>query len=95
MADIVVVKNVGPDDFKGAFNSKPFVIPAGGDAFLDREAAFIYFGDWNARNLGTDQKMQFRLMEVNRLKGMYGAHYDDPRDDPRIPAPLYAHEKWV
>lgn len=95
MADIVRVTNLGSEDFKGAFNSQPFTIPAGGDAIIDREAAIIWFGDWTVRNLGTEQKHQFRRMEVERLKGLYGSHYDDPRDDPRIPAPLYAQEKWA
>ena len=95
MADIVRVKNVGSADFHGAYDNRPFVIAPGSEAIIDREAACIWFGDWNARNLGPEQRHQFRRMEVERLKGLYGAHYDDPRDDPRISAPMYAEEKWA
>ncbi len=95
MADIVRCRNLGSQDFKGSYDNKPFTVPAGSEAIIDREAAFIWFGDWNARNLGQDQKHQFRRMEVQRLRGIYGANYDDPREDPRISDPRTADEKWA
>ena len=95
MADIVIATNESDRDFHGRFNSVPFIIPAGGDAFIDREAAVLWFGDWTLRNIGHEDRTQFRLAELNRLKGLYGAGYDDPREDPRVPSPRNAAEKWA
>lgn len=94
MADIVQVENRADQDFKGAYNSKVFIVPAGKKTIIDREAAVIWFGDWNTRNIGSDPRTQYRHRELERLKGIYGAHFDDPREDPRIPEPLRAEEKW-
>lgn len=94
MADIVRVKNRAGVPFEGRYNNQPFTIPARGDSIIDREAAIIWFGDWEARDIGRDPRMHFRSQEVARLKGLYGAHFDDPREDPRFENPLTADEKW-
>lgn len=95
MADIVTVENRSSEDFRGAYNSKSFVVPAGKKTIIDREAAVIWFGDWNTRNVGSDPRTQYRARELERLKGLYGALFDDPLEDPRIPDPLRGEQKWA
>lgn len=94
MADVVIAKNESDSAFRGKYNNVPFVIPAGGDQIIDREAAIVWFGDWNARNIGDNEHLQYRSKEELRLRGMYGASFDDPRDDPRIPEPKTGEQKW-
>lgn len=94
MPDVVIARNKSKEPFKGKYNSVPFVIPAEGEALLDREAAVIWFGDWTTRNIGSEDRLQFRTQEWNRLRGMYGAGFDDPLEDRRIEEPLQADQKW-
>ena len=95
MADVIVARNRGDKPFEVKFNSRITTIPAGGEAIIDREAAVVWFGDWEARNVGKAEMHQFRSQELARLKGLYGAHFDDRPGDPRTPEPLTADEKWV
>lgn len=96
MPDVVVVKNLSDKPFRGKYNSRPFVIPANGDALLETEAAVIWFGNWQARNVGNLPANQFRAQEYERLRGLYGSHYDDrPQDEGWvIDKALKADEKW-
>lgn len=96
MADVILVKNVGSDPFDVRYNSRSTIIPPQDTAIVDVEAAKLWFGDWDARNVGKEERHQFRSQELARLKGLYGAHYDDDmrQPDPRIPEPLFAEQKW-
>lgn len=63
--DHVRVHSDMDSDFHLQFNSRPYIIPAGSDAILPREAACIWFGDWTRR--GDD-----RRKEYERIRGRYG-----------------------
>lgn len=70
--DIVRVVNKGTEDHVGTFDGKPYRIPAGGEALLDKEAAIKDFGNWDARNLGSEPRLRKREHEVQRLRGLRG-----------------------
>ena len=78
MADIVVCKNLGQVPLKVAYNSRVTVIPAGGQGFLDREAAIIHFGNWEARNHQRPDGtwVYDRRFELQRIKGLAGSDKD-------------------
>lgn len=96
MADVVMVRNVADKPFDVRYNSRSTIINPDETGIVDSEAAKLWFGDWEARNIGREERHQFRTRELERLKGIYGAHFDDDfrAEHPSIPEPLLADQKW-
>jgi hypothetical protein len=87
VADLIRVRNVGKANLRIAYNSQVTVIPKDGEAFVDREAACIHFGDWTLRNRPMSplpEERDARRNEFYRLKGMYGAHAALESDSPGL-----------
>lgn len=78
-SDHVRVRNLSKVDFSSAYDSRPYTIPAGGDAIIPREAAAKDFGDWDKRN----GRKNLRTKEYERLRGLYGALDGMPEADKR------------
>lgn len=78
MADIIRVRNNG-DALRLAYNSQITIVGTGQDAFIEREAACIHFGNWVLRGKEREQ-------EYKRIRGLYGAHLDRIKD-PKEPSP--------
>lgn len=73
--DIVKVRNLGETDHVSAYNGERFVIRAGGELTIEREAAVKDFGNWEARNFSqTDARLRHREREFRRVRGLYGVH---------------------
>lgn len=96
MADVVICKNVGDKPIDVRYNSRSTVIEPGESGIVESEAAKLWFGDWDQRNIGKDERNQHRTAELERIKGLFGSLFDDDirNPDPRLEKPLLAHQKW-
>lgn len=96
MAEVIIVRNTGTSDLDVRFNSRSTIIKPDESGIVETDAAKLWFGDWDARNMGREERHQFRTHELARLRGIYGAHFDDDfrTEHPSIPEPLLADQKW-
>lgn len=67
---VIRLVNEGDSDFRDMYGSQPFVIPAGGQMFVDFDAMCLWLGHPDANDF--DPRNRVRLAEYQRLRGRYG-----------------------
>lgn len=77
--DWVQVKNVGDTEFIAHWNNARYRIPPNGQIVVQAEAAWLWVGNWNLRNVGD---RRYRDEEFDRLLTRYGSY--NFRDDDGI-----------
>lgn len=81
--NIVRVVNEGLTDFHDKWNSQEFIIPSGSEMMVPIDAAYLWAGDWDARDI--DARRRFRTNEFRRLRTRYGVYDDETVWDERRP----------
>lgn len=64
--DAVRIRNVGKAPIQVAYNSQVTILPVDTDAFMEREAAAIHFGNWTLS--GAEREAEYK-----RLRGLGGS----------------------
>lgn len=67
---VIRLVNEGDSDFRDMYGSQPYVIPAGGQMFVDYDAMCLWLGHPEANDF--DPRNRVRLAEYQRLRGRYG-----------------------
>lgn len=70
--EIVRVKNAGTTPFKDGYDSQPYLIPPGSEAVVPYEAACLWLGDPNARDI--DARHRNRVEAFARLRVRWGVY---------------------
>lgn len=68
--DVVRLVNEGDTAFKDSLNSREYIIPPGGQLFVDFDAMCLWLGHPEANDF--DPRNRVRVAEYHRLRGRYG-----------------------
>lgn len=68
--DVVRLVNEGDTPFKDSLNSREYIIPPGGQLFVDFDAMCLWLGHPDANDF--DPRNRVRVAEYHRLRGRYG-----------------------
>lgn len=82
-ASVVRVRNVGSVPFSSGFANNTYTIAVGAETIIPYDAAVLWLGDPNSRDL--DGTRRNRLAEYTRLRTKYGAYADETSWDKNKP----------